>query len=85
MGIHEKEDVLALRIEAEIVCNECTEGSEWNEVTEDMLVTRSEVEDDDKLFFLRSLQETNRRIKSLCRLGCVGDLSSALAQPKSGA
>ncbi len=53
MGIVGKDDMVAIRREdGNIVCEECATQEEWDNATEDQIVTRSEIENDsDNLYF----------------------------------
>ncbi len=51
MGTYKSEDVLGACVENETICMDCIEESDWDEVTEDMLITRRDIEKGEKLYF----------------------------------
>ncbi len=52
MAIYDKDEIVAIRTtDGRILCEECADQEEWDNVTQDHIVTRTEVEESDKLYF----------------------------------
>ena len=50
MGQYKQEDILGLRLGSEIVCAECPSDEEWDQITEDEIITQGGTEGEDIYF-----------------------------------
>lgn len=46
MGCYKEEDIVGLRLESEIVCMECRTDEDWDQMTEEEVITQEETEGD---------------------------------------
>ena len=47
MSIIEKEKILAIRRnDGSVICEECTTNEEWNDITQDAIITEDDITDD---------------------------------------
>lgn len=51
MGVYKEDEIAALSLERGIVCQKCATREDWNNATEDEIISQDDVEKGDEIYF----------------------------------